>query len=138
MQVGHMQQSDVAVVIERQQRILGHALLRGGAADRSKPQRRRCGANLQHVPTGNHTLLMPDSRHVELEPGVDRGEVKLEIAVWLGVRRQLVGPYRDVAPFEALANVPDRLLARTPGWEVIELPALLAQPLAADPFKPAA
>ena len=52
MQVGHMQQSDVAVVIEREQRILGHALLRGGAADRSKPQRRRCGANSAARPDG--------------------------------------------------------------------------------------
>src|SRR5262245_21973617 len=57
--------------------------------------------------------------------------------MFLGVRRQLVGPDCYVAPLKAFANVPNRLLAGAPGREVIELTALLAQPLAADPLETA-
>src|SRR6202011_3887184 len=77
---------------------------------------------------------MPDPRHVELEAVALRGEIKLEVAVFLGVGRQLVRPDRDLAPLEALADVPDRLLAGAPGGEMIERAAQLREPLAADPF----
>src|SRR5262245_11303494 len=63
MQVGHVQQRDVAIMIECQQLILGDALLRGGASDRAETARRHSGADLQNVATGNHDMtsqcLMP-------------------------------------------------------------------------------
>src|ERR1700756_1322665 len=63
---------------------------------------------------------MPDAGHVELEAVALRGEIKLEVAVFLGVGRQLVRPYRDLAPLEAFAHVPDRLQAGAPGGEMVE------------------
>src|ERR1041385_4522106 len=78
--------------------------------------------------------LVSDPRHVELEAVALRREIKLEVAVFLGVGRQVVRPHRDLAPLEALADVPDRLLAGAPGGEMIERAAQLREPLAADPF----
>src|ERR1051325_8354952 len=63
--------------------------------------------------------LVPDARHAELQPFVLRGEVKLEVAVFLGVRRQFVRADVHLTPLEALANIPDRQKARAPGREVI-------------------
>src|SRR5215469_15116806 len=81
---------------------------------------------------------MPDSRHVELEAVALRGEIKLEVAVFLGVGRQLVRPDRDLTPLEAFPYVPDRLQTRAPGREMVERAAHLREPLAADPFAGAA
>src|SRR5262249_57477763 len=81
---------------------------------------------------------MPDPGHIEFKAGIDRREVELEVAMFLRIRRQLVRPDRDIAPLEALADIPDRLLTRAPGREVIELAALLAEPLATDPLEPTA
>src|SRR5262245_60156518 len=81
---------------------------------------------------------MPDSGHVELEAVALRREIKLELAVFLGVGRQLVRPNRDLAPLETLAHVPDCLLAGAPGGEMVERAAQLREPLAADPFTRAA
>src|SRR5262245_47895966 len=81
---------------------------------------------------------MPYPRHVELQAVVERREVELEVAVLLGVGRQLVRPDRHVAPLEAAADVPDLVEAGAPGGEMVELALRLAQPLAADPFEPAA
>src|SRR5690349_17061265 len=83
-------------------------------------------------------VSMPDARHAQLLPGVDRREIELEVTVFLGVGRQLVGPDGDVAPGEAPADVPDLVEAGAPGREMIELALLLAEPLAADPLEPAA
>src|SRR5580704_3575395 len=81
---------------------------------------------------------MPDTRHVELETVALRGEIKLEVAVFLGVGRQLVRPHRDLAPLEALAHVPGRLQAGAPSGIVVERAVHLPEPLAADPFTGAA
>src|SRR5215813_15050557 len=81
---------------------------------------------------------MPDTRHIELEAVALGGEIKLEVAVFLGIGRQFVRPYRDLAPLEAFADVPDRLQAGAPSGEVIERAAHLREPLAADPFARAA
>src|SRR5690242_1219888 len=78
---------------------------------------------------------MPNTRHAELQAGVHRREVKLEIAIFVGVRRQLVSADVDLAPLEALANVPHGLQARSPGREVVVLTLLLTEPLAADPLQ---
>src|ERR1051326_7546096 len=77
---------------------------------------------------------MPDPRHVELEAVALGREIKLEIAVFLGVRRQLIRPHRDLAPLEALADVPDRLLAGAPSGEMIDPAAQRSEKLPADPF----
>src|ERR1043166_107392 len=81
---------------------------------------------------------MPDPRHVELEAVALGREIKLEVAVFLGVGRQLIRPHRDLAPLEALADVPDRLLAGAPSGEMIDPAAQLREPLPADPFARAA
>src|ERR1043166_8869016 len=81
---------------------------------------------------------MPDPRHVELEAVALGGEIKLEVAVFLGVGRQLVRPHSDLTPLEALADVPDRLLARAPGGEMVDPAAQLREPLPANPFARAA
>src|SRR5258707_1720189 len=82
-------------------------------------------------------MLMPDARHVHLQAFVLRREIKLKIAVFLGVGRQLVGADIDLAPLEALADVPDVVEARAPRREVIVLPLLLAEPLAPNPLEAA-
>src|SRR5262249_29760406 len=79
---------------------------------------------------------MPDPGHIEFKAGIDRREVELEVAVFLRIRRQLVRPDRDIAPLEALADIPDCLLPRGRGGEVTELAALPAEPLATDPLEP--
>src|SRR5690348_3519148 len=81
---------------------------------------------------------MPYPRHVELEPVVERRQIELEIAIFLGVGRQLVRPDRDVAPLEATADVPGLVEAGAPGGEMVELALRLSQPLAADPLETAA
>ena len=77
---------------------------------------------------------MPDARHAQLQAFVLRGEIELKVAIFLGVRRQLVGADIDLAPLEALADVPDRQQAGAPGREMVALALGLAEPLAADPF----
>src|SRR5262249_41295289 len=81
---------------------------------------------------------MPDPRHVELQAVALRGQEQLEVAVFLGIGRQLVRPDGHLTPLKALADVPDRLLAGAPGGEMVELAALLGKPLAADPLERAA
>src|ERR1043166_8557235 len=81
---------------------------------------------------------MPDPRHVELEAVALGREIKLEVAIFLGVGRQLVRPHRDLAPLEALADIPHRLRAGAPGGEMIAPAAQLREPLSADPFARAA
>src|SRR5215831_7342917 len=63
-----------------------------------------------------------------------RGQMEFEITIFFGVRRQVVGPDRHLTPLEALANVPDRLLAGAPGWKMVELSAQFAKPLATNPL----
>src|SRR5579871_2495093 len=84
------------------------------------------------------TRLMSYPRHVELQPVVDRREVELEVAVFLGVGRQLVRPDRDVAPLEATTDVPDLVEAGAPGREMVVLALRLGEPLAANPLEAAA
>src|SRR5262249_24040510 len=81
---------------------------------------------------------MSDSRHIELEAVALRGEIKLEVAVFLGVGRQFVRPDRDLAPLEAFAHVPDSRQVGATGGEMIERATHLREPLAADPFAGAA
>src|SRR5262249_9059184 len=77
--------------------------------------------------------LMPDARHAELLPFVLNGEIEFEVAVFPGIRRQLVRANVDLAPLESLPDVPDREEARAPGWEMVVLAFWLAQPLTPDP-----
>src|SRR5215813_12760223 len=76
---------------------------------------------------------MPDARHAELLPFVLNGEIELKIAVFLGVRRELVRANVDLTPLESLAYVPDREEARAPGREMVVLAFCLAQQLTANP-----
>src|ERR1700754_440864 len=76
---------------------------------------------------------MPDPRYAQLLSVVLRCQINLQVAVFLGVRRQFVGTDVHLAPLEALADIPDRLQAGAPGREVIVLSLRLAEPLAADP-----
>src|SRR5450631_2973016 len=76
---------------------------------------------------------MPYARHAQLQALVQRGEINLQVAIFLGVRRQFVSANIDLAPLEALADVPDRQQAGAPGREMVVLAFRLAQPLAADP-----
>src|SRR6266702_6358674 len=78
--------------------------------------------------------LVTDARHTELLSGVLRSEIKLEVAIFAGVRWEVIGPDSDLTPLQALADVPDRLLARAPGWEMIQLSLEFAQSLSAYPF----
>src|SRR5262245_56638642 len=78
--------------------------------------------------------LVPDARHAQPRAGSLRGEIELEVTIFLGVRRKVIGPDRDLTPLEALADIPVRLLAGAPGREMVELPAQFAKPLAANPF----
>src|SRR5262245_5679577 len=80
---------------------------------------------------------MPDSGHVELQPRILARQEELELAVFLRVRRQLIGSNRDRAPLEPLADIPGRLPAGPPRREMIELSTKLAEPLSANPFEPA-
>src|SRR5262249_60931770 len=77
-------------------------------------------------------------RSAELLAGIDGREIEFEIAILLGIGRQLVRPDRHVAPLEAFANVPDLIEAGAPGREMVERAFGLAEPLAADPFEAAA
>src|SRR5215470_14035232 len=78
------------------------------------------------------------SWHVEFQSIALRGEIEFQVAVFFGVRRQFVRPARDLAPLEALADIPDRLLAGTPGGKMVELTIDLGQPLPAHPLERAA
>src|SRR5262245_28783421 len=80
------------------------------------------------------TVLMPDAGHAERLTLVLRGEIELEITVFLGVRRQLVGADIDLAPLEALSNVPNCQKVRAPGRKMVVLAFRLAQPLSPDPM----
>src|SRR6185312_2721894 len=77
--------------------------------------------------------LVPDARYAELLPLVLNREIELEVAIFLGVRRQFVGPNIHLAPLKSLADVPDCEKARAPGREVVVLAFRLAQPLTANP-----
>src|SRR5689334_12088326 len=76
---------------------------------------------------------MPDARHAQLQTLVLRSQIKLQIAIFLGVRRQLVGANIDLTPLETLANVPDLQQAGAPGREMVVLALRLAEPLSANP-----
>src|SRR5512147_1768612 len=78
-------------------------------------------------------MSMPDARHAELEAFVLRGEIQLQVAIFLGVGRQLVGANIDLAPLEPLADIPNLQQARAPGREVIILTLRLAEPLPSNP-----
>src|SRR5262249_38331246 len=80
-----------------------------------------------------NAFSMPDARAAHLLALVLSHDIELEIAIFLGDGRQFIGADVDLAPLEALADVPDRLQAGPPGREVIGLPFCLAKPLAADP-----
>src|SRR5450631_404440 len=76
---------------------------------------------------------VPNPRHAQLQPLIQRGEINLQVAIFLGVRRQLIGADINLAPLEALADIPDRQQAGAPSREMVVLAFRLAQPLAADP-----
>src|SRR6185437_3395148 len=78
--------------------------------------------------------LVPDVRRHEFLPLVHLSQIKFQVAIFNSVGRQLVGAHLDIAPFEALADVPDLVAAGAPQREMVELSLGLAQPLAADPF----
>src|SRR6187401_1168130 len=78
-------------------------------------------------------MSMPDARHAEIQAFVLRGQIQFEIAIFLRIRRQFIGANIDLAPLEALADIPDLQQARAPGREMIVLALRLAQPLAAYP-----
>ncbi len=119
VQVGHVQERDIADAVEAQELALGEPLLRRDAAERPKPvrrrHRRRGNAHLDELAARDHqrmfprsgyrfadknmrhsVSLMPDARHAQLLPGIDPGEIELEIAVLLGIRRKLVRPDRSL------------------------------------------
>src|SRR5471032_2676463 len=77
---------------------------------------------------------MPDVWGGECLPLVHLAQIKLQLAIFNGVGRQLVGAHLDIAPFEALADVPDLVAAGAPQREMVVLALGLAQPLATDPF----
>ncbi len=150
-----MQQRDVAEAVEPQQLVLRQALLRHRARRTSRRQSRRRRRRSEGFAAGDHERPCLSLRGGKagqrrqcasagcparsvLRPGVHRRQIELQIAVFLGVRRQLVGADVDLAPLEALADVPDRLQAGAPGREMIVLALLLAEPLAADPLQAAA
>src|SRR5688572_16667581 len=91
-----------------------------------------CRSSRREIISG--PLLVPDARHAGLEPLVLRPQIELEIAILLGVGRQFVGADIDLTPLEALTKIPDRLQAGAAGREMNDLPARLAEPLAADPL----
>ena len=70
---------------------------------------------------------------LSFRPSFCEARYKLQIAIFLGVRRQFVGADIDLAPLEALADIPDRQQAGAPGREMVVLALRLAQPLAANP-----
>src|SRR5262249_18484813 len=72
-----------------------------------------------------------------LQSVVLRREIELKVAVFLCIGWKVIGADRNVAPLKALADVPDRLLARTPRRKMVELSAQLAQPLSSNPFEAA-
>src|SRR5262245_26043394 len=80
------------------------------------------------------SVLMPDAGHAEFLTLVLRGEIELEIAIFLGVGRQIIGANVDLAPLETLPNIPNCQKARAPRREMIVLAFRLAQPLAPDPM----
>ena len=77
---------------------------------------------------------MANAGNAEFLPRVLTREIEFEVAIFGGIWWKIVGPDRHLAPLEALANIPYRLLAGPPGREVIELSAQFAQPLAANPL----
>src|SRR4249919_2472445 len=76
---------------------------------------------------------MPDARHAQLQTFVLRRQIEFEIAIFLRVRRQIVGANIDLAPLEALTDIPDLQQARAPGREMVVLALRLAEPLATNP-----
>src|SRR5262249_6799169 len=150
MQVSDMQEREVAERFEYEQLGFGQALLRSDAPERTRGTADRAcggkGGEQQVTATderhsgsfsarqSNARSSMADSGHAELQPGILCCQVELEVAVFLRVRRQLIGADRHRAPLEALADVPERLPAGPPGREMIELPAQFPEPLAANPF----
>src|SRR5262245_46540874 len=80
------------------------------------------------------TVLMPDAGYAELLTLVLRGEIELEITVFLGVGRQLIGANIDLAPLEALSNVPNCQKVRAPGRKMVVLAFRLPPPLSPDPM----
>ena len=112
------------------------ALLRHRARETTATRRqRRCSdADLEDFAAGDHRCRsVPNAGYAQLQPVVLRGEIELEIAIFLGVGRQFVGANIDLAPLETLANIPDRQKAGAPGREMIVLALRLTQPLTADP-----
>src|SRR5690606_32222758 len=78
--------------------------------------------------------LVSDSRCADLFALVEHRERELDVAVLGRIGRKLVRPDRDVAPLEALTDVPDVAAARAPGGEVRDRALELHQVLAAHPL----
>src|SRR6185437_9018471 len=134
--ISHVQQRDVAERVELQQFVLRQALARHGACEIAAYCQRRCGgADLQDLAACHHRLWSaPDARYAEFETLALGRKIHFQVAVFLGIRRQFVGANVDLAPLEALANVPDLLLAGAPGREMVVLALRRPQPLPADPM----
>src|SRR5476649_945917 len=64
---------------------------------------------------------MPDIGGGECLPLVHLAQIKLQLAILNGIGRQLVGAHLDIAPFEALADVPDLVAAGAPHRKMIVL-----------------
>src|SRR5258707_11603582 len=72
--------------------------------------------------------------HVERHAQTCRRQIMPKITVFFRVRRQFVRANVDLAPLEALTDAPRRQKPRAPSREVVDLSALLSEPLATDPF----
>src|SRR5690242_21866527 len=63
------------------------------------------------------SMSVADAGDAQRQPIAERGEIELDVAVFGCVGRQLLSADGDVAPFEALADIPDLLAARAPSRE---------------------
>src|SRR4029079_2262103 len=137
MNIVHMQQRDVASRVEPERFGWGRALRPKGPRDRAFAGRKRGrrGADLKNFPTvkSGQICSMPDARHAQLQTFVLRRQIQFEIAVFLCVRRKLIGANIDLAPLEALTDIPDLQQAGAPGREMVVLAFRLAEPLATYP-----
>src|SRR5665213_4245067 len=153
--IGDMQQRHIAERVELQQLGLAHALLSHRACETAADRQRRGGrANLEDFTAGDHRGLLflrmiysenrfplfgimrrstPDARHAEFEALALRRQIHLKVAILLGIGRQFISADVDLTPLEALANVPDLLLAGAPGREMVVLALQHRQPLPANP-----
>ena len=82
----------------------------------ARPRCQPSQAGCRH-PASRDDDLMPDAGYAELLTLVLRGEIELEIAIFLGIGRQLIGANIDLTPLEALSNIPNCQKVRAPGRE---------------------